>query len=465
MAHESILIIEDNPDEALLLQSTLQESGYHVETAYDGTEGIEKLENSFFDVVITDLAMPKMGGLEVLEYIVENTPETICIILTGHGTIKGAVEAIKKGAYDYLTKPVRKEEITLVLEKALETRRLRRENEYLRRRLWQEWGYGEIIGKSQPMRQVFSLIEKVADTDSTILILGESGTGKELVARAIHQASHRRDGPFIPVNCGAIPEELLESELFGHEKGAFTGAIKTRVGRFELAHGGTIFLDEVSEMSPKLQVKLLRVLQERTFERVGGTRPIQVDIRVIAATNRDLEKEVREGRFREDLYYRLNVIPIKLPPLRERREDIPLLIEHFLKRFAKRKNREVTGISREALECLMRHDWPGNVRELENVIERMVILSNNEILALEDVPEYILGKAGSPPLVNVDDFDIPEEGINLPHMVSEFEKRLILKALEKTGWVKNRAAKLLHINRTTLIEKMKKQKIMNPPQN
>ncbi len=463
MAHESILIIEDNPDEALLLQAVLQEGGYHVEIAYDGVEGIEKLENSFFDVVITDLFMPKMDGLEVLEYVVENNPETICIIITGKGTIKKAVEAIKKGAYDFLTKPYRHDEITLVIEKALETRRLRRENEYLRRKLWQEWGYGEIIGKSRAMRQVFSLIEKVADTDSTILILGESGTGKELVARAIHQASHRREGPFIPVNCGAIPEELLESELFGHEKGAFTGAIKTRVGRFELAHGGTIFLDEVSEMSPKLQVKLLRVLQERTFERVGGTRSIQVDIRVIAATNRDLEKEVREGRFREDLYYRLNVIPIKLPPLRERREDIPLLIEHFLKRFAKRKNREVMSISKEALECLMRHDWPGNVRELENVIERMVILSNGETLTLEDVPEYILGQAGSSPLVNVDDFDIPEEGINLPRMVSEFEKRLILKALEKTGWVKNRAAKLLNINRTTLIEKMKKQKIMNPP--
>ncbi len=462
MANEVVLIVEDNPVEAEILQEILQEAGYHTEVAFDGDEGIQKLEDSFYDVVITDLSMPRVGGIEVLEYIVEHTPETVCIILTGHGSIKSAVEAIKKGAYEYLTKPLRREEILLAIEKALETRRLRRENEYLRRRLWQEWGYGEIIGKSQAMRRVFSLIERVADTDSTVLILGESGTGKELVARAIHRASLRRAGPFIPVNCGAIPEELLESELFGHERGAFTGAIKTRLGRFELAHGGTIFLDEVAEMSPKLQVKLLRVLQERSFERVGGTRSIKVDIRVIAATNRDLEKEVREGRFREDLYYRLNVIPIPLPPLRERKEDIPLLVEHFISRFAQQKGREVRSIEQEALELLLQHDWPGNVRELENVIERMIILAEDTVLTKTDVPEYIRGRLEQRPLRSFEDLEIPEEGIHLPTLVSEFEKRLILKALDKTGWVKNRAAKLLHINRTTLIEKMKKQKIMTP---
>ncbi len=460
--HESILIVEDNVSEAEIYQDFLQQKGFYVEVAHDGDEGITKLANSFFDVVVTDLAMPRVSGLKVLEHVVEHSPETICIILTGFGSIKSAVEAIKLGAYDYLTKPISLDELLLTIQKALETRRLRRENEYLRRKLWQEWGYGEIIGKSASMRRVFALIEKVADTDSTVLILGESGTGKELVARAIHAASDRREGPFVPVNCGAIPEELLESELFGHEKGAFTGAIKTRIGRFELAHGGTIFLDEIAEMSPKLQVKLLRALQERAFERVGGTRSIRVDIRVIAATNKDLEKEVREGRFREDLYYRLNVIPIKLPPLRERVEDIPLLVEHFLARFSQRKKREIKGITKEALECLMRHDWPGNVRELENVIERMVILSNGDYLTLEDVPEYILGKTGSTFMPYVQEFDIPEEGIHLPRLVAEFEKNLILKALEKTGWVKNRAAKLLHINRTTLIEKMKKQKITTP---
>ncbi len=461
--HESILIVEDNVSEAEIYQDFLQQKGFHVEVAYDGAEGISRLNENFYDVVITDLSMPKVSGLKVLEHIVENTPETICIILTGFGSIKSAVEAIKLGAYDYLTKPIALEELLLTIEKALETRQLRRENEYLRRKLWQEWGYGEIIGKSKAMRRVFALIEKVADTESTVLILGESGTGKELVARAIHAASDRREGPFIPVNCGAIPEELLESELFGHEKGAFTGAIKTRIGRFELAHGGTIFLDEIAEMSPKLQVKLLRVLQERTFERIGGTKPIKVDIRVIAATNKDLEKEVKEGRFREDLYYRLNVIPIKLPPLRERLEDIPLLVEHFLARFSNRKKEPIQGISKEALECLMKHDWPGNVRELENVIERMVILSNGPQLTLEDVPEYILEKTGTVKnTAYVQEFDIPDEGVHLPTLVAEFEKNLILKALEKTGWVKNRAAKLLRINRTTLIEKMKKQKIMAP---
>ncbi|WP_456369722.1 sigma-54-dependent transcriptional regulator [Thermodesulfatator atlanticus] len=462
---ESILVIEDNPAEAEIVKDFLLEKGFEVEVAHDGEEGIAKLSESFYDVAITDLAMPKLTGLEVLEYIVEHTPETICIILTGHGSIKSAVEAIKKGAYDFLTKPVALDELMLTLEKALETRRLRRENEYLRRKLWQQWGYGEIVGKSKPMRQVFSLIEKVADTEATVLVLGESGTGKELVARAIHAASSRRDGPFVPVNCGAIPEELLESELFGHERGAFTGAVKTRIGRFELAHGGTIFLDEIAEMSPKLQVKLLRVLQDHAFERVGGTRSIKVDIRVIAATNKDLEKEVKEGRFREDLYYRLNVIPIKLPPLRERKEDIPLLIDHFLARFNRQKKRNIKGITKEALSCLMGHNWPGNVRELENVVERMVILSNGEYLDLEDVPEYILEKVQGSCSPGVQDFDIPEEGIYLQQMVAEFEKSLIIKALEKTGWVKNRAAKLLHINRTTLIEKMKKQKIMTPKAN
>ncbi|OAG28157.1 sigma-54-dependent transcriptional regulator [Thermodesulfatator autotrophicus] len=459
---ESILVVDDNQLEADLLAEFLQQEGFQVDVAYNGEEGIARLGEVFYDVVITDLAMPKITGLEVLEYIVEHSPETICIILTGQGSIKSAVEAIKKGAYEYLTKPVAFDELSLTLEKALETRRLRRENEYLRRKLWQESGYGEIIGKSKSMRQVFALIEKVADTDATVLVLGESGTGKELVARAIHAASSRREGPFIPVNCGAIPEELLESELFGHEKGAFTGAIKTRIGRFELAHGGTIFLDEIAEMSPKLQVKLLRVLQERAFERVGGTRSIKVDIRVIAATNKDLQKEVREGRFREDLYYRLNVIPIELPPLRERKEDIPLLIEHFLARFNRQKKRNIRGLSKEAMECLMKYHWPGNVRELENVIERMVILANGEQLTLEDVPEYILEQSQFSCSSNVQDFDIPEEGIHLPELVAEFEKKLIIKALEKTGWVKNRAAKLLHINRTTLIEKMKKQKITRP---
>ncbi len=464
MANEIVLVVEDNPVEAEVLQEILQEAGYHTEVAFDGEEGIKKLEDNFYDIVITDLSMPRLTGMEVLDYVVNYAQETVCIILTGHGSIKSAVEAIKKGAYDYLTKPLRRDEILLVLEKALDTRRLRRENEYLRKQLWKEQGYGEIIGKSAPMKRVFSLIERVADTDSTVLILGESGTGKELVARAIHQASSRRKGPFVPVNCGAIPEELLESELFGHEKGAFTGAIKTRLGRFELAHGGTIFLDEIAEMSSKLQVKLLRVLQEKTIERVGGTHTISIDIRIIAATNKNLEEEVQKKNFREDLYYRLNVIPIYLPPLRERKDDIPLLVNHFIQKFNQQKRRDIQGIEPEALDLLLRHDWPGNVRELENVIERMIILAEEETITKADIPEYIRGSIEERAFVPLEDVEIPEEGINLPKLVSEFEKRLILKALDKTGWVKNRAAKLLHINRTTLIEKMKKQKIFTPRQ-
>ena len=311
----------------------------------------------------------------------------------------------------------------------------------------------EIIGRSPAIKRVFRLIEKVAPTESTVLILGESGTGKELVARAIHQKSRRKDGPFIPVNCGAIPEELLESELFGYEKGAFTGANRSKPGRFELAHGGTIFLDEIAEMSPKLQVKLLRILQEKTIERLGSERSIPVNIRIIAATNRHLEKEVAEGRFREDLYFRLNVIPIKLPPLRERREDIPLLAEHFLQKFCEREEVPVKRLSEEALECLLSYSWPGNVRELENLMERLVILTEDEIIKREDLPEYLC----KPPAVRINLLeDFPPEGLDLQETLKEMEKSLILKALEASGGVKSKAAQLLRLNRTTLIEKMKR---------
>jgi transcriptional regulator with GAF, ATPase, and Fis domain len=319
---------------------------------------------------------------------------------------------------------------------------------------------GNIIGDSPPMQKVFQTIEKVADTDSTIMILGESGTGKELVARALHYNSSRAKGPIVPVNCAAIPSELLESELFGHEKGAFTNAIRTRVGRFELAHGGTIFLDEIGDMDPVLQSKLLRVLQDRAFERIGGTRTIQVDIRVITATHRNLKKEVENGRFREDLYYRLNVIPIEIPPLREHKSDIPLLVHHFIDQFNKSKKRNIRGLEEEALQKLKDYEWPGNIRELENMIERIAILTNNEVITLSDLPERI---QALPPQDQALPLEIPEEGISLDSAVSEFERRLILQALTKTGWVKNKAAQLLNLNRTTLIEKIKRQNLQAPP--
>ncbi|NPA95811.1 MAG: sigma-54-dependent Fis family transcriptional regulator [Thermodesulfobacteria bacterium] len=463
MRNECILVVDDSPDIRFTMSEVLKTKGFSVESASDGQEAIEMLENRFFDIVLTDLSMPRKTGMDVLRYVTENSPETICIIITGFGTIQGAVEALKIGAYDYLCKPIKPDEVTILIDKALEVRDLKRENRSLKKELKSRYGFDNIIGTSKPMQEVFRLVEKVADTDSTVLITGESGTGKELIAHSIHYASDRKDGPFIPVNCAAIPEELLESELFGHEKGAFTHAIKTRIGRFELANKGTIFLDEIGEMSPSLQVKLLRVLQERKFERVGGVKTISVDIRVVAATNQDLETAVKEGRFREDLYYRLNVIPIHVPPLRERRSDIPLLAKYFLEKYCKGKRKGVQGISDEAMEILVRYDWPGNVRELENIIERMVILANGDIITKEDLPLQIVEKAGCSPgflAVSGEAMEFPDEGLSLSQAVSELEKTLILKALERTGGVKNRAAKLLKMNRTTLIEKMKKLGLM-----
>jgi len=321
-----------------------------------------------------------------------------------------------------------------------------------------EKGCTAIIGNSSAMRQVFSLIKKVCDAETTVLVRGESGTGKELIAQALHYEGVRGAGPFVPVNCGAIPGELLESELFGHEKGAFTHAIRTRLGRFELANGGTVFLDEISEMSPMLQVKLLRVLQEKEFERIGGTKTISSDFRVVAATNRDLEQEVQAGRFREDLYYRLNVIPIEAPPLRERRQDIPLLVEHFVARFNRLRKKKIKGVADEVMARFAHYAWPGNVRELENMLERMVILAGGDVLSMADLPERLL-EAGTVPAERVE--ELPGQGFFLNEVLADFEKRLILQALEQTDWVKNRAAKLLNVNRTTLIEKMKRFKLVS----
>ncbi len=461
MRNECILVVDDSPDIRFTMSEVLRAKGFSVESASDGQEAIDILDNRFFDIVLTDLSMPRKTGMDVLRYVTQHSPETICIIITGFGSIQGAVEALKMGAYDYLCKPIKPDEVTILIDKALELRDLKRENKSLKKELKTRYGFENIVGSSKAMQEVFGLVEKVADTDSTVLITGESGTGKELIAHAIHYASDRKDGPFIPVNCAAIPEELLESELFGHEKGAFTHAIKTRIGRFELANKGTIFLDEIGEMSPSLQVKLLRVLQERKFERVGGVKTISVDIRVVSATNQDLEIAVKEGRFREDLFYRLNVIPIHVPPLRERRSDIPLLAKHFLKKYCSGKKRCVEGITDEALDILTRYDWPGNVRELENIMERMVILANGKMITKDDLPYQILEKTGGVPGQAIpSDLEFPEDGLSLSQAVSELEKRLILKALERTGGVKNRAAKLLKMNRTTLIEKMKKLGLM-----
>jgi len=456
VANEKILLIDDTPEILSHLSGYLTEKGYDVETSSEGAAGISMIDEKFYDIVLTDLKMPGVGGMEVLKYLKEKSAESICIILTGYGTIKNAVEAIKLGAFDYLTKPVKLEEVFLSFKRALEHRHLKRENINLKNQLKKKYRFENIIGDSEKMEKVFETVEKVADSDSTVLILGESGTGKELIAKAIHYNSYRREGPFVPVNCAAIPSELLESELFGHEKGAFTNAIRTRIGRFELANGGTLLFDEIGDMSPQLQSKLLRVLQERQFERIGGMKPITTDIRVLAATHQDLKKAIQQRKFREDLYYRLNVIPIEIPPLRERKADIPLLVHHFLTHISKSKKKKINGIMDEALRRLMEYDWPGNVRELENTIERVAILSDHEIITLQDLPEKIQARSEAHHPTR---FEISEGGVSLETAVGEFEKQLILQALNKTGWVKNKAAQLLHLNRTTLIEKIKRQNL------
>ena len=457
---QKILIVDDDPEILEIIADILREGGYAVDTAPDGIKAIRHIDAEFYDLVITDLNLPKMDGMMVLRHVVDQSADTMCVILTGYGTIKSAVEAIKTGAFDYISKPIKSGEILMVVEKALRYKHLERENILLRQQLRKKYRFENFVGDSRPIQKVFELIEKVADTDSTVLITGESGTGKELIAKAIHYNSYRRDNPMVVINCGAIPEALLESELFGHERGAFTGAHKSRIGRFELANEGTIFLDEIGDMSPNLQVKLLRVLQEQKFERVGSTRTIKVDIRIIAATNKNLISAVNKSTFREDLYYRLNVIPIKVPPLRHRKSDIPLLVDFFLKKFNEEKRKYVKEFSPEAMDALRQYDWRGNVRELENLVERVIILANGDEIELEDIPASMKGRART--IESLEATIPPKDGIPFDHAVEEYEKRLILQALSETDWITTKAAKLLNINRTTLIEKMKKKRLHRP---
>ncbi len=453
---ERILVVDDDDRHLMSVATVLKRQNYEVVTAPDGGSGIQELDNSFFDLVLTDLIMPGIGGIDVLNHVIKKHPKTKCIILTGHGTIKSTVEAIKSGAFDYIPKPVTASELLINVEKALKFKNLEEENFRLKKALKKKYSQKNIIGTSPPIQKIFQLIDKVADTDSTVLVSGPSGTGKELVARAIHYDSSRSDKPIVIINCGAIPETLLESELFGHEKGSYTGAHKGRVGRFEMANGGTMFLDEIGEMSPTLQVKLLRVLQDQRFERVGGTKTIHVDVRIIAATNKNLTVAINNGSFREDLYYRLNVIPIKVPSLKQRHSDIPLLINHFLKKFTNYQKHEIEGFSEEAIDALTEYDWPGNIRELENVVKRTIILSENPIMEFEDLPEHIQQKSV---VAQVSDTDSLDEGLSLVEAVKDYERKLILEALEKSEGVKTKAAKLLNIKRTTLVEKIKKQKL------
>jgi len=456
MSQVHVLVVDDDPALREILQETLMRESYSVSTAEDGAGAVQAVKETVVHIVITDFQLPDIDGLEVIDRLSKLDAKIIPIVMTGFGTIETAVRAMKSGAFDFITKPFDLGTVAAVVRRAAEFHRLRQENHLLRRAVRDQYRLEQLVGVSEPMQQVLEFVQKVADSDSTVMIQGESGTGKELVARMLHFNSQRRDRPLVPVNCGAIPENLLESELFGHEKGAFTGATHARMGRFELAHGGTIFLDEIGEMSLPLQVKLLRVLQEREFERVGGNRTIHVDVRIIAATNQDLEAMVEERRFRQDLFYRLNVIPIVIPPLRERRTDIPLLIDHFLNRFNQSKHTEVVGLDDEALRLLTEYDWPGNIRELENMMERLVVLKKQGILASEDLPQKISRRSMIPELKE-QFIRLSEDGIHLSREVEQYEKHLIMEALRKANGVTSRAAQLLHLNRTTLVEKLKRK--------
>ncbi|MFN8005719.1 MAG: sigma-54 dependent transcriptional regulator [Terriglobia bacterium] len=457
---ESILIVDDETDFRDAIVTYLNGEGYQVQASSNGEEALELLRMLPFDILVTDMKLPGIDGTAVLKGALALYPELIGIIITGYGTVESAVQAMKEGAYEYIAKPFQLLEISHVLRQALEKRRLREENAYLKTQLKEKYRIESIIGNSKCMQEIFQLVETISATTSTVLITGETGTGKELIAKAIHFNSQRREQKIVCINCGAIPEALLESELFGHVKGAFTGAHQTRIGRFEQADKGTIFLDEIGNMSPSLQVKLLRVLQEREFERVGGAETIRVDVRIIAATSADLREMVDQNQFRSDLYYRLNVIPIQMPSLRQRRDDIPLLARHFIKKFC--GNVETKTVSQDAMKSLMSYTWPGNVRQLENAMERAIaLLGAREIILPSDLPVEIQDPKNH--LMQSQLF-IPDEGIDLNDRVSILEKELILLSLEKTGGNKNKAAKLLNLKRTTLIEKLRRFDLGGDPE-
>ena len=438
-----LLIVDDEASMCEFLEIMLRKNGYQVDSRQSAREAVKELEAETCDLVITDINMPEMSGLELLSLVKEKSPGTEVIMITAYASTDTAIQAMKRGAYDYITKPFNNDEILLTIKKALKNSQLQRENRRLQEELEKRYGFGNLIGKNPAMLKVYELIQRVAQTSANILITGESGTGKELAARAIHYTGPRKDKPFVTVNCGAIPEQLMESEFFGHEKGAFTGAVKTRDGYFAAADGGTIFLDEIGEVPPALQVKLLRVIQEKSFKRVGSNVDRTVDVQVVSATNRDLESEVSEGNFREDLFYRLNVIKIDLPPLRERGSDIPLLANHFLQKYNREYGREIGGISREALNILLGYAYPGNIRELENIIERAVIMETGSTLSADSLPPILTRPAA---VANGADLQLPADGLDLEETLTELERRFIHQALERCGHNKTQAAKLLGLS-------------------
>jgi len=452
-----ILIADDHKSTCEGLALALEAKGYSTQIALDGEVAIEMARHRFFDLAIVDIRMPKRNGIEVLEAVKATSPETIVIMMTAFGTIDIAVEAMQKGAVDFITKPYKLEEIELKVERALQQTRVSMENQYLREELGIRYNLDDVIGESPKMQPVYAKVQMVAATNSTVLIMGESGTGKELIARAIHQHSQRKERAFIRVNCAALAEGILESELFGHERGAFTNAIRQKPGRFELANEGTLFLDEVGDLPLSTQVKLLRVLQEREFERVGGTKTISVDVRLIAASNRDLSSLIRAGRFREDLYYRLNVVPIEIPPLRERREDIPLLVAHFLRKYNAETGKRISEIHPDVMGMLSAYSWPGNVRELENAIERAVVLARGSVLTTENL--LLAAQPLHQDRDDLSDLAVSSKEAKFTEMVEAFEKKLIWDAYLEAGKIKAEAAKLLGIKRSTFRYKFDKYKL------
>lgn len=450
----SLLVVDDDRHIQNAMADYLRSLGHRTETASTCLEAIDRMQEFPFEVVVCDVNLPDKDGFELLQWTRENATDTSVILLTGFGTIESAVEAIRMGAFDYLTKPVIDEELNLSIERAISQRQLMEENKQLKAALNEKHGLSNIIGKDYKMLRMFELIESVADTRTTVLILGESGTGKTVTARSIHQMSDRADKPFVEVACGALPETLLESELFGHVSGAFTGASHDKIGKFLQADGGTLFLDEIATASPALQVKLLRVLQDREFEPVGGTETHKVDVRLVLATNQDLEEAVARGDFREDLFYRINVITLTQPSLRERIGDIPLLIEHYLKQFNAQTGREIRGFDEMAMHALQQYRWPGNVRELVNVVERAVVLAKSNEISAADLPEKIFSESEQRAQV-----EASLGGTSLKKALSTPERQLIIQALENNGWNRQNTAKALGINRTTLYKKMKKYEI------
>ncbi len=444
MLEDRILVADDEQSMREFLDIMLKKEGYKVSLASNGEEVLKLIDKDLFDLILLDIRMPRLDGIGVLKKIKTASPETIVIMITAYASADTAIKAMKEGAYDYITKPFKVDEIKLIIKNALEKKNLQKENLLLKQVVRDRYRFGSIIGQSSKMLALYDLLEKIAPTKTNILITGESGTGKELAAKAVHYNSSRKDKPFVTLNCGAIPESLIESELFGHMKGAFTDAITTKKGLFEMADEGTIFLDEISELPLLMQVKLLRVLQDKEFKRVGGTEDIRVDVRIISATNKDLEETVKEKRFREDLFYRLNVIQVKMPPLRDRKEDIPILVAHFLKKYSEELNKNILKVSPEALTMLLNYEYPGNVRELQNIIERAVALGNGNELTPQHLSSYldeqIQGKRSAI------DLDIPPDGIDLEKVIEEIERALLLKALDRTKGIKKKAAELLRIN-------------------